>query len=131
MNGIQPVVRYMVICEDIVIDPGNANRVSLQGCLWNIQSPLVPPYPDVAPVLCVFALLTNCHGGGTFRLLIGDLTADLYDSGPLVQNFSANPLQVYGWPFRIRNVRFPQAGVYEVTLEHNGIALATQPLRLL
>jgi hypothetical protein len=131
MNGLQPVVRYMVICEDVVIDAGNANRVSLQGILWNIHSPNNPPFPYVAPAICIFIVLTDCHGPGTLQLRIGDFATILYDSGPIALQLPTDPLQVTGWPIRITNLRFPQAGVYEVELLGNGTVLATQPLRVL
>jgi hypothetical protein len=55
----------------------------------------------------------------------------IYDSGPQSQTFGANPLLVHGKPFRIRNVLFPHAGLYEFELLFDGTGLATQPLRLL
>ena len=36
MNGAVPVVRSMILCEEIRTDPGNPSRVSLDGLLTNI-----------------------------------------------------------------------------------------------
>lgn len=133
MNGVLPVVRYMVVCEDIVFGPGNPNRVTLQGCLWNLRPATNPPYPYLAPIICVFVALADCRGSGTLRLRIFDPAGGgaIYDSGPQPQTFGTNPLIVHGKPFRIRGVQFPHAGLYEVELLFDGTVLATQPLRLL
>jgi len=108
MNGLLPVVRCMVLCEDIRVDPGNPARVSLDGVLSNIRPQQSPPYPYTAPVLCVFILLTECRAPGTavLRVVHPDSAMVFYQSPAVASAVGNDPLVVHGLRFRILNVRF-------------------------
>jgi hypothetical protein len=43
MSQVHPTVRYLIICEDVQIDPENPHRVTLVGLLSAIRSLEQPP----------------------------------------------------------------------------------------
>lgn len=132
MNGIQPVVRSLTLCDDIVAAPGNPRRLSLLGVVSSIQSLDDPPYPFVHRMLCAFVQLTGCRGTGTLRIEItradsGQVTGRSPDY-PVT--FPNDPLAVVGISFRLLACRFPEPGLYWVSLWYNDTLLAQQPLLL-
>lgn len=70
MAGLLPVVRHMVVCEDIPVDPASPRRVTLVNLLTTIRSPSQPPFPLCYPELCAYIQLTECRGSGEARLQI-------------------------------------------------------------
>ncbi len=62
MSDIQPVVRYMVVCEDVQTGPENLRRISLVGLISAIRSLEDPPFPLLYREICVYLLLTECRG---------------------------------------------------------------------
>ena len=38
MSDIHPVVRYLIVCEDVQVDPGNSRRLSLIGVISAIMT---------------------------------------------------------------------------------------------
>ncbi len=113
---IKPVVRYMLLCEDWRLDGPDRRRLSVLGLISNLHPLDVPPYPYLHRELCVFLALTDGHGKGE-----GKIVCDLPESGQRIFEtpsrqiaFSADPLEVVGVSFRIRNCSFPSAGMYSV-----------------
>jgi hypothetical protein len=45
MNGLQPVVRYLITCDDIQFDPNNPRTATLANLLSAIRSQRQPPFP--------------------------------------------------------------------------------------
>lgn len=116
MSNILPTVRYLIACEDIRTDPAKPNKVSLINLLSSIRSLEQPPFPLLFRELCVFVELTECRGPAEILLKIvnEETEAPVYDgpAQPWRANLPTDPIEVVGLPFRIRNIEFPEPGVY-------------------
>ncbi len=127
-----PVVRYIILCEDWGPDPKNPRRVSIHGLLSNIRSLDEPPYPLLYRELCVFVAVTEGRGTGTAQIVcvFEETGLKIFETPTRQVNFGPDPLEVVGLPFRIRNCRFPHAGMYSIQFWYNGKTLAQCPLLL-
>ncbi|MBI3468916.1 MAG: hypothetical protein HY000_38415 [Planctomycetes bacterium] len=134
MNEILPLVRNLIACEDIRVDPNNPRSVTLVNLITAIRSLENPAYPLLYRELCVFAQLTDCRGSADVGIrIIHEDTGQFAYPGPRhswTAPMSADPLEVVGVRFRIRNLNFPEPGLYWIQLWYNGNVLAQQPLIL-
>jgi hypothetical protein len=121
MNGLNPVVRYMVLCDDILRDSSNPRRVHLIGPISAIRSSATPPFPSEHPKLCIFLHLTDCRGNGNIRVDIvhADSDVTIFRSQVWPVQFSGDPLEVYGLVFRLQQIPFPEPGLYWVQFWYN------------
>ena len=129
---VLPIVRHLIVCEDILYLSRGAHRVSLINLISSITSNTDPAYPYRMPEFCVFSQLAECRATGEIRLEIahedtGDVT---YESDPQVLPAQASPLEIIGLRWRIRSCSFPDSGLYSVSLWYNDSCLAEQPLIL-
>jgi len=131
-NGMSPLVRSLILCEDILTDPDNPRRVSLLNLVQVIRSVGELAYPLVQPELCVFAQLVGGRGTGTVEVRIESAESGgmIFQTRPRSLTFPNDPLAVYGLRFRIRNCSFPTPGLYWVQLRYNDQLLGQQPLIL-
>jgi hypothetical protein len=132
MSEVHPVVRYLIVCEDVQTDPGNPRRVTVVGLISAIRSLEQPPFPILYRELCVFLQLTGCRGAAEGRVEVQHA-----DSGQVVFRtrartipFGSDPLEVVGVVFRIRNCLFQESGLYWVQFWYNEQMIAQQPLLL-
>ncbi|HZY90514.1 MAG TPA: hypothetical protein VFE78_37170 [Gemmataceae bacterium] len=130
MPGVQPVVRYLILCEDVQYGPANPDQVTLVRLVSTIRSQEQPPFPLRHGELCVFIQLTDCRGAGDVRVEIvsEDTGQVIFRTRARRVTFKGDPLEVLGLTFRIRGCTFPAAGLYRVEFWYNGAALAQQPL---
>lgn len=127
-----PIVRYLIPCDDVVADEGNPHRVTLVGLVGSISAHGMPRFPVHRPELCVYVQLTECRGSGllTVELVRPDDGLVVIRIAPRSVVFPADPLESIGVVFRLRNLFFPAAGLYEVRLWYNTHELAHQPIRV-
>jgi hypothetical protein len=132
MKGVHPLVRYLIVCDDIRTGPDNPQRVSLVGLCSAIRSLADPPFPVCHEELCVFVQLTGCRGPGQGRIEIvhADSGRMDYRSPTWPLPLPSDPLEVVGLPFRLRNCVFREAGLYWVQFWYDEQCLAQQPLLL-
>jgi hypothetical protein len=130
MNGVDPFVRHMLLCEDIRRDPNNPKKVDVLGLLNTIQAVGEPAFPLRLPVLCVYLEVAGGRGTGQARV-----DCRQADSGRVIFSnpthdltFSPNPLAVRSLVFRISDCIFPGPGLYWIQFCYNQKALAEQPL---
>lgn len=131
-SQVHPTVRYLIVCEDVQIDPDNSRRVTLVGLISAIRSLEQPPFPLLFREICVFLQLTECRGSADGRIEIFHA-----DSGQVVFRtrtrtipFGNDPLEVVGTTFRIRNCLFHAMGLYWIQFGYNEAMIAEQPLLL-
>lgn len=129
---LQPVVRYMILCDDWGVAPDKPRRVNIFGLLSNIRSLDQPPYPLLYRELCVFLALTEGRGDGNcqIRCVFEETGQTVFETPNRALSFGDDPLEVIGVPFRIRDCHIPQAGLYLVQFWYNGEKVAERPLRL-
>ena len=132
MSQVHPVVRYLILCEDVQTDPETPRRVSLLGVISAIRSVEQPPFPVLYRELCVFLQLTECRGAAEGRIEIqhADSGQVLFRTRTRTIPFGSDPLEVIGATFRIRNCLFPGPGLYWVQFWYNEQMLAQQSLLL-
>ena len=130
--AVNPVVRYMILCEDWSTAPDRPRRVSIHGLLSNIYSVEQPPYPLNYKELCVFLALTEGRGTGIVQIVgVFEETGQTIFETPQHQvDLGTDPLEVVGLPFRIRDCCFPHPGMYSVHFWYNGEKMEERPLRL-
>jgi hypothetical protein len=130
--AMKPVVRYMILCEDWGVDLANPRRVNIYGLLSNIHSVDQPSYPLLYRELCVFLALTEGRGAadGQIVCVFEETGQKVFETPNRQIAFGADPLEVVGVPFRIRDCPFPRAGVYLVQFWYDGEKVEERPLRL-
>lgn len=129
---VDPVVRYMILCEDWDTDPQNRRRVNILGLLSNIHSVERPGYPLLCERLCVLLILTEGRGAGTAEIVcvFEESGRRVFKTPPRQVVFRGDPLDIVGVSFRIQNCRFPTSGMYSVQFWYNNKKLDERPLRL-
>jgi hypothetical protein len=130
--AINPVVRYMLLCDDWRLDNQNNRRVTIIGLISNIHALDNPPYPLFYGEMCVFLALTEGRGQGE-----GKIVCVFEESGQMVFetrarpiSFGSDPLEIVGVPFRIRDCSFPQSGLYSVHFLYDGELVEERSLRM-
>jgi hypothetical protein len=130
--ALLPLVRYMLLCDDWKRDPTNKRRVTIIGLISNIHSLDQPPYPLMYRELCVFLALTEGSGAGVGKI-VGTLEATgqtIFQTSQRPIAFGNDPLEIVAVSFRIRDIRFPVAGLYSVQFWYDGVKVAERPLRM-
>lgn len=130
-----PIVRYMLICDDVHPDAGKRMCTHIECLMSTIVSLENPPFPVLREQICVYLVLTDCYGRGTAQVKV----VSVDDENELVCFGSAeheldfrhhSPLEVLSVVFRIKDCEFPRAGRYSVQLWYNADMLAERPLHL-
>ena len=126
-----PVVRYMIVCNDWHPDPASPHLWNISGLLYNLR-PNPPAYPVRYPELCVLLALTDCHGQGEGWIVCEneDTGQPVFASPRRPITFGADPLEVVGVPFRLRDCPFPTPGLYSVQFWYNGVRVEHRLLNL-
>ncbi len=129
---VKPVVRYMILCEDWGVSPANARQINIFGLLNNINSVDEPPYPLLFPELCVFLALTETRGVSDVQIIcvFEETGQKIFGTPKRPCSFGNDPLEIVGLPFRIRDCRFPRAGMYSVQFWYNREKIEERPLLL-
>lgn len=126
-----PVVRYMIVCDDVLTDPQRPGKPMLVGliCLVMPQGP-EPRYPFVLDQMCVFLILTEGRGTGScqLKLVIEETGQVVWETQPQAVVFGPDPLALRGLVFRDHQVPFPAPGVFLVQFWYDGQLLAQQPV---
>ena len=130
--AIQPVVRYMLLCDDWRVDPDNGRRVVIIGLISNIDAIDEPAYPLLYPEICVFLVLTDGYGQGQGKIVcVYEETGErVFETRSRPILFGPDPLEIVGVPFRIRDCPFPRPGMYSVQFWYEGELVDERPLRL-
>jgi hypothetical protein len=131
MPDNRPVVRYLIVCDDVRLDPDEPRGATVVGPVSALRSLGEPAFPLYHPEICVFVQLTDCRGVGDVRVEVrrADGTS-VFRTRTRSVPFGDDPTEIVGLSFRLRNVAFPAAGLYWVELWYNDGVLARQPLEL-
>ena len=129
---MNPVVRYLLLCDDVQTDPSNVLRLNVFGLVTNIRATGDPPFPVKRPIFCALLILTSCQGVGELSLrIVEDSTGRVVFRNPPRRVRFAGPAEdAVGVVFRILNCRFDAPGLYWVELLYSGMVLASQPFTL-
>ncbi len=129
--AVNPLVRYMIPCEERRVDPNNPRNIDILGVISNIRSHEFPPYP-LYQDFSVFLALTDGRGAGDGQIVcVSEETGQKVFESPKRQiAFTADPLEVIGVRFRIVRCLFPSPGMYLLQFWYNDERLDERPLRL-
>jgi hypothetical protein len=132
MSEISPTVRYLIVCEDVQVDPENPYRITLVYLISAIHALGPTPFPLLRREFCVFLQITECRGPieGRVELHHADSGDVVFRTRTRTMPLVTDPLEVVGVTFRIRNCVFPTPGLYWVQFLCNGRIIAQQPLLL-
>ena len=129
---LNPIVRYMIVCNDWHADPDLPNLINITGLLYNLRPAANQAYPIRYPELCILLALTDCRGQGEGWIVCEneDTGQPAFMSSRRTITFGADPLAVIGVPFRIRNCPFHGRGLYSLQFWYNGVRLEHRLLNL-
>ncbi len=134
MSNLLPTVRHFIVCEDIRRDPTVPRKVSLINLLSAINSVERPPFPFAVPRVVRLRAVNGVPRTSELKLdhRPPDTGQPVYKgpAKPWRVNLPRDPLEIVGLPFRIRDIRFPYPGLYEVELWYNGQAVGKESLLL-
>jgi hypothetical protein len=130
MSDVVPIVRHMLVCDDVRLDPDNPHKVHVFGLVSTIQSSAEPSFPLLHPQLCIYLQVTGGRGSGEGEIVVvrADSEETGFASAAHALSFPANPLSVTGIVFRIQDCLFPEPGLYWVQFRYNEQTLAREPL---
>lgn len=132
MAGVHPVVRYLIVCDDVVVDAVNPRKVTIVGLISAIRSVEDPPFPLRHEELCVYAQLTEFRGAGKVWVEVAhaDSERQVGHTPAHTIAFGSDPLEIVGVVLRVRGCLFPTAGLYHVRFWYNDSVVAEQPVLL-
>src|SRR5262245_31104700 len=114
--AVNPVARYMILCDDFEVDAADSRRINIYGLLSTVLTQQEGHFPYLLPQFSVLLTLTGGRGRGT-----GQIACVLEETGQQIFmtpnrpiKFPNDPLQVVGLGFRLENCLFPRAGTYLV-----------------
>ena len=127
-----PVVRHLIVCEELLRHSENSNKVTLVNVISTIRPTDEAGFPLVVSQVCVYAQITECRGTGKIQLRIThpDSGQTIFQSTERQLTFPNRPLDVVGIPFRILDCSFAIPGLYHVELWFDQVCLAQQPVRV-
>ncbi len=130
MSDIDPVVRLMLLCDEVAHDPDNPLKVNVFGLVSTLHATSDPPFPLRHTQLCVYLQVTGGRGTGQGEVVAIHADSDqvAFRSPATALTFGGDPLAVLGLVFRLRDCPFPEPGLYWVQFRYNGTLLAQQPL---
>jgi hypothetical protein len=132
MKTIKPVVRHMLLCEDVQLSPTNSRKVNVFGLLSAVR---VEDHVGAFPLqhsFCVYLMLTGGRGAGDGQIVvIHDETQEfVYVGTPHRITFDPNPLSIKGVIIRVPACDLPTPGLYWVCFRYNDEVIAQEPFEV-
>jgi hypothetical protein len=123
---MQPVVRHMLLCEDVRRRQNNAFKYDVLG-VFGIARP-VADFP-LRLSFCVFLEMTG-RGTGRGNVCVVDADTDdiVYQGTEHTMVFGADPLQSHAVAIRIVSCSLDSPGLYWVEFMYNGEQLQREAL---
>jgi hypothetical protein len=127
--GLVPVVRYMALCEEAVLDPAREGRSSLLGLLFDVRPEGEPRFPFVMPIFHAFLAVTGARIPGSGQIVVEDESGVVVHRTPIYPlDLGRDPVRVVRLTMRVRDCVIPHAGFYSVQVWYNENLFAQQPL---
>ncbi|MBX9580623.1 MAG: hypothetical protein K2X87_09975 [Gemmataceae bacterium] len=130
MATIPPIVRQMILCDDVLPSTRRPGDHDALGLIHSVYPDPPGFYPAVLPVLCVYLQLTGGRGSGVGQVVVveADTGGPVFAGRPHTIDYPPDPLAVVFRVFRVLDCKFPRSGLYWVQFRHDGRELSAQPL---
>jgi hypothetical protein len=132
MLEVAPVVRHMLLCDDVRQRPNNPGKLDILGLTSALRATEVVRGLHRVILLGVFVQVTELYRDGRAKVVVADAETDedVY-AGPIhTVKGVADPLAGTPLFFRIGPVDFPRAGLYWVEFHYNDRRIAQEPLKV-
>jgi len=133
VEQLTPVVRHLIVCENVRPDSANPRRITVEGLLHTIYALDDQPYPLRFRRFCVFVQMTasrNSIAESWIEVRQADSNQLVIETSRRHLPTSSNPLDVLGVNFQLLDCLFPAAGLYWVQFWYDDNMLGRQPLLL-
>ncbi|MBP3959434.1 hypothetical protein J8F10_29675 [Gemmata sp. G18] len=124
MNGPEPVVLAVVLCDAVHTDHATGKR-TLLGTFSRINA---SHFPVTHPRMAVYVCLTECHGDLPLTFRIADASDDraIFEASNVIE--VGDPLAVVELDIQLGALTFPEPGEYRVQILSNGPPLLERRL---
>jgi hypothetical protein len=125
-----PVAIGLLLCDRIIVDK-DTNSPSAIGIFTGLA---VEYFPSDPQRISVFAVLTNTQGNGRAKLAVHGLDdhwlrqEEIYSTNHPIQ--FPDRFAVLNFHLRVRTIRFPSAGMYEVVMYVDSDEVAHRRVRI-
>lgn len=130
MASIPPVVRHLIVCDDVTQAGAPAPNLTVKGLIHAIRLKPGVGFPFRHPGLTVFVQFSG--GVGTGLVQVAVVTADdetaVYESDPTPLTHPTDRHQVGGVVFRVLDCVFPRPGLYWVEFRYDGLLVQREPV---
>ena len=120
---MEPVVRYMMVCEHARPRRGTRAKIDILGVLHTLTAPV-----DAFPIrvsFTVFLCMSGGRGRGLGQIVIVHESSEkvVYAGKTHAYEFGSDPMKVYASTVRIPQCTFPGPGMYRVEFVYNEMVL--------
>ncbi len=129
MVNIDPIVRHMILADNVSTDSRTPPKIGVHGLIQIVHLTEPVRYPATISTLCVLLVLAGGRGKGIGQIIAVDSESDqpLFGSLSHEITYSPDPLEPVTVVFRINECKIPEQGMYWIQFWHNGNRLAEQP----
>ena len=130
MASIPPVIRHMLICDDVQRGSETRPKLNVIGLVHRIRAKPGQQFPIQHTGLCVYLVLTGGSGTGQIQVRITDAESDVGLVETPIHEFEHPPDRhaISGLAIRIAACIFPHPGLYWVEFHHDGNMLRREPV---
>ncbi len=128
---LQPLIKSMILCEDVLPGPAGSGNVHLMNVFGAIQPSAGSAFPYRFSQLCVFLQLTDAEGegGGSIKIRSAEDDQLVFTTAEHRIQF-ADRLQLKWVLFRIKDCTFPASGVYFIEFYLDGRWIVDRAVRI-
>jgi hypothetical protein len=128
MASIPPVVRHMLVCDNVTRSGDDRPKLDVLGVVHTIRARPGQTFPLTHPGLCVYLVLTGGVGVGRIQLRVSeaDPGAPLFGSPVHTVTHPVDRHELSGLVLRVGPCVFPRPGLYWVEFHHDGIELGRE-----
>jgi len=125
---VEPVVRQMILCEEVERDPDNPRRINIMGLMNTVIVPPDEPMPFLLRQIAVYLLLAGGRGPATLSLSAYQAESEemVYETAGRSVDLGQDPLRAHGLIHRMQDVGIHERGVYCIRFRYNGREIAEQ-----
>jgi hypothetical protein len=120
----------MLVCEHAEPARHNRLRTNIYGVIANVFLDAEAGRFPCGFGFSVYVMLSDCRGSGTARIIATEAESGevCYSDVPFRIELSSDPLEIFGFVFRVPQCLIPRPGVYWIELEFEGVLIGQEPI---